>query len=262
MASSAARLLLEHGLDPNSHLTEHYSALHFAVWAGHTEVIRELVSAGANPDCQLRAQVPASTPLTDAIGRDRLDLVTMLLDLGASPNGDTSRESPLRAACEKGSEESVRLLLERGADPNIAGDGLQSPLAVASGKGNQRIAKMLLDAGARIDTEDPMTPLGWAALNGQADIFKLLADHLSPEALAPDVSGLNPATRAIMTALAVGRSKFVEDLGISMDDLPEWAKSLTELSASWRPPTQEETCSLRPCPLITVRRSPKEQLVR
>jgi ankyrin repeat protein len=73
----------------------------------------------------------------------------------------------------------AQLLLDRGADPNIASQWNETPLQAAAYHGNTEILKLLIDAGARLDTAETQygfTALASAARNGHMDAIKLLLD--------------------------------------------------------------------------------------
>jgi len=74
----------------------------------------------------------------------------LLLDFGAEIDAidEEYYSTPLGYAAHFGHLELVKLLLERGADPNMAGKFWATPLAWAKKKGHQEIEKRLLDAGA------------------------------------------------------------------------------------------------------------------
>jgi ankyrin repeat protein len=94
---------------------------------------------------------------------------------------------------------SVRLLLERAADPNRGNDYGWTPLH-AAGYGNRRdLAKLLLDAGARTDLSargDGGTPLVAALFWGHREVVDLL--------------GLEP--RNLRVAAGLGRVDLIHDL--------------------------------------------------
>ncbi|KAJ7855795.1 hypothetical protein B0H13DRAFT_1902954 [Mycena leptocephala] len=56
--------------------------------------------------------------------------------------------SPLRIASWEGHTDVVRILLEKGADPNVPDDKRGSPIQAASQWGHQHIVKLLSESGA------------------------------------------------------------------------------------------------------------------
>ncbi|KAL8759603.1 MAG: hypothetical protein Q9199_000647 [Rusavskia elegans] len=87
----------------------------------------------------------------------RLDCLKALVEAGADLNKGTGHEEsygcPLQAACDHGSEEAVRFLLEKGADPNTAGGNIwlgnvERPLHMPAYRGKINIVKLLLEHGA------------------------------------------------------------------------------------------------------------------
>ena len=70
------------------------------------------------------------------------------------------------------------LLLERGADPNLANDKGQQPLAGVCWRGAVDIARALLERGAAVDgAGGGMTPLMLAAMCGHKQVVELLLEH-------------------------------------------------------------------------------------
>jgi ankyrin repeat protein len=78
------------------------------------------------------------------------------LDHGLEVNVlDTDRNTLLMLAAYHGHEETVGMLLERGADPDIRNARDQSPIAGALFKGEDAVVSRLLTAGADLDAGTP-----------------------------------------------------------------------------------------------------------
>lgn len=122
-----------------------------------------------------------------------------LLDSGAQVNEpDSYEEYMLSVACARLQTESVRLLLERGADPDIRNSEGDTPLLSTINVVSHNpaaaleIASMLLGAGADIEARGYMdkTPFLKACSRGDVGILKLLvARRCNVRAVATDVGG-------------------------------------------------------------------------
>jgi ankyrin repeat protein len=90
---------------------------------------------------------------------------------------------PLFAAVEEDHDEVVRLLLMRGADPNITTNDGRTPLFYASCNESEAIVMLLLANGAKTTTKYfvpepyPSTPLDCAIKNGHASVVELLRSN-------------------------------------------------------------------------------------
>jgi ankyrin repeat protein len=117
---------------------------------------------------------PAESPLIHAARTGALDTITRLLDAGADvnlpgPTGDDWDATPLQHAILARQPGAVRLLLERGADPNrVADPKAPTPLVLAAGDTDPTFVNLLLAHGAdpTIESESGVTPLARAVSAG------------------------------------------------------------------------------------------------
>ncbi len=120
----------------------------FAVVFDLEDVIQDLLTKGANPNC---LTTTGDNLLSVAIKHtNNPKIILMLLNAGAEPNTkDTYGNTPLHRAILKNNPALVKILLNAGANPNIKEDlfGFTS-LHKAVKEDNLEIIKMLLDAGA------------------------------------------------------------------------------------------------------------------
>lgn len=174
-----AKILIEAGADVNdAHSTTHtvlYHALESSrvradiiqllidagvkmdysplIWAMKTrssevpEIMVMLIEAGA--DVNERDEYGA-TALIIAACRGRNQLVDILLRSGAEINAtvEGSYRTALECGVERGNIETVRLLIEAGADLDTKDESGNTLLMIAKSKGYQEIIKLLTDAGA------------------------------------------------------------------------------------------------------------------
>jgi ankyrin repeat protein len=117
---------------------------------------------------------PLVSPLIEAARTGSLATIKQLLDSGADvnlpgPTGDGWDATPLQHAILARQSGAVRLLLERGADPNrVAGPNSPAPLLLAAGDTDPTFVNLLLAHGADPAVEDKsgVTPLARAVSAG------------------------------------------------------------------------------------------------
>lgn len=110
-------------------------------------------------------------------------MIQVILDYGLNVNTQNGLDStPLDFALKYRSKDLdlrvVRLLLARGADPNVpAWDG--TPLHRASQSGRIEIVRLLVERGASIEVRDNQgrTPMDVASGEQRDEIVKLLLEH-------------------------------------------------------------------------------------
>jgi ankyrin repeat protein len=117
---------------------------------------------------------PVGSPLIQAARTGSLDMIRRVLDSGADvnlpgPTGDDWDATPLQHAILARQPGAVRLLLDRGADPNrVAGPNAPAPLLLAVGDTDPTFVNLLLAHGANaaIEGQDGVTPLSRAVSAG------------------------------------------------------------------------------------------------
>ena len=145
------------------------------------------------------------TPLMYATLYGTVSSVRLLLERGADPNlrNDANATALLYAL---DSPEKTRLLLERGADANARSDEGQVPLMSAIGirPASTTVVAMLLDHGAPASYVDSVgrTPLMAAANRGDIDALKLLLNHGAKTRPAPIAQAARADCMACVEALA------------------------------------------------------------
>jgi len=144
------QLFLDYGANVHHKNYWHSSAMNEAAREGNVEVLDMLYTAGAKVDPN-----PAGTsPLYLAVMKKQKEAVIWLLSKGADPNIVTTQmRSPLVVAIDEKSPELARILLDAGANVNHIYKG-QSLLVIATVKGQLDTVKLLLEFGADPYLED------------------------------------------------------------------------------------------------------------
>jgi ankyrin repeat protein len=159
-----------------------FTPLDWAARNGRTEVIRELVHQGADPD--LRDEGPNGwAPLHHAVHKGQLEAVHTLIAAGAQIDAGASRTgiTPLMLACAQGEPEIVDALLAAGADPHVKQRGEETALTYAITSGNRRVLEALLRKAPDLRLTDSWTDSLkgrlariLARMRGQSDILDRL----------------------------------------------------------------------------------------
>ena len=148
-----------------------------AVKLADARMVKTLVAAGAGVD---RADENGQTALMLAVKTGELPIVEMLVKVGANVNAVETfqRQTPLMWAvtAPKHAAEMTKLLLARGADPNMAVPGDGNPLIMAAREGHVAIVELLLKRGVNVDQVVPSdeNALIQASGSGQLAVVKLL----------------------------------------------------------------------------------------
>lgn len=166
-SEAAVKILLDAGGKANAKNTANSTPIHRAAQEGYLAVVKLLMEAGANPLAKKRHGI---TPLQLALENGHFNVAAELLEPVESelPSIDDYEEtlySLARVGYEEGIEKALSYPLcnlERG-DPKYN----QSPLSHAAENGYERVAQILLDKGAEPNLADKSgrTALLWAVLN-------------------------------------------------------------------------------------------------
>ena len=188
-----ARLLLRHGANVNDKDKDQTTPLHLATKARSYDIAKVFLEHDAEPNV---ANMDGNTPLHLAIKPTsdnfyRLDdaevltayCVWPLLEHGADVNAmDKDHRTPLLLAIQQKMYDISRILLSRGAGPNVKDDRGKTPLHLliesdfSDDDDISDLARLLLDRGASVNSQDQnhATPLLLAAERHMDDIARIL----------------------------------------------------------------------------------------
>jgi ankyrin repeat protein len=144
--ASLVQALLHQGIDVNQALPSGYTPLDAAAFGGASKVSRILLDNGADPNA---AGKDGTTPLEDAAGKGFDSIADMLLAGGARVNqlNASTGTTVLYAAASSGHLTTVKMLLDRGADPSLCGKNRRTPYQTAIENGYVDIAAEIKSRG-------------------------------------------------------------------------------------------------------------------
>jgi len=179
--TEAIDLLLSHGADPKVKNQSGETVLSKLIQVNYSRNLSDIsalldkfIKAGVDINSTLAYGQPL---LSFAVQQGNLDLVKNLISLGADVNISAKRNTPLIAAVRWPAE--MKLLLDSKADPNLADESGNTPLVAAVDQRSVESVKLLLNAGAKVDPPQlaPTGALHEAAKLGDFEMMTLLLNH-------------------------------------------------------------------------------------
>lgn len=152
------------------------NALIYAAWKGYGEIVDYLIEEGIDIH---HISNSGENALVWAVVAERFAIAEKLMQHGLSmQDRDQFGRTPLFAAY-KSSLESVKFMLDHGAEVNAADSTGNVPLHMAAWRGSTEVVDYLLTRGANINirADNGWTPLLNAALGDSLEMVKLLLDH-------------------------------------------------------------------------------------
>ncbi len=154
--------------------------IHAAASRGNIDQLKSFIEKGTDLDQPNRRR---QTPLGLAVQSNRVEAVTLLLNSGAKPDKLSDGIPPLVTAILRRSSDIVPLLLEKGANVNLADSGKRTPLLVASEIDHLELVKALVAKGADVNAKDSrgQTPLSVAQRNRYTAVADFLKQNGAQE---------------------------------------------------------------------------------
>jgi len=206
--------LLEQGADPRAERGPGNALVHATRYDSSAPVIRSLLTAGAPADSTDMSGMPVVALVAD---RGSSESLRVLLGAGADPNAVTpnDRRSPLHYAVCSNDPDRVSVLLEFGAKPNARDRARRTPLLAAAEtypNVGVEVIDQLLSAGAKLDSRDRRgrTPLLAAIERGTNR--ELVERLLRAGADVTAVDRKGRTTLILAASGPSGQSQFIEQL--------------------------------------------------
>ena len=177
-AEKAVELVLNDGLDINTPALCNRTPLLWASLSSSGEYIETLIDLGANVNAQRTDD--KDTPLNLSSYWNNFMTVFLLLDNGADANiAAANGYTPLHLAVMNGNQNLVKLFLEKNASVNTQTADGNSPLHLAVSNGFFDIAKLLVKKGSNVNLQNKegRTPLFLGVKNKQKQLIKLLIEN-------------------------------------------------------------------------------------
>ena len=185
--NNLAHALIAAGSPVNySEANDYFTPLRLAIEV-NPEMVVPLLKAGSDP--KLPYSMDRYTPMQTAVGKNRIEIVRLLLDAGADVNvKDSKGISPLHWAF---TPEMVDFLVSKGAEPNAKTSAGLTPLdVIAERSGSYRpVIEVLLKHGATVG--DPIALLRRSSPNSLDAVRELIVypRAFNPDAIQLSVSG-------------------------------------------------------------------------
>ena len=200
--------------------------LMMAARRGNADVVSFLLKKGAEIDAYGTVEYTEgpSSAIGQAVSKEHTAIVRLLLEKGADPNSKFRKGTLLHTAIRNGDSQSiVELLLEKGADLEAKNHNGQTVLLVAAVRAEVEIVQLLLEKGANLEAKDGngRTALLRAArwYGAHSRTVQLLLEK-GAELEAKDNSGCT----ALITAAAGGG---MELCNFCLRKVPNWKQRIT-----------------------------------
>ena len=169
------KTLIKSGIDVNGIGSEGFTPLMMASSNNKAEIVNFLIEQGAD----VNKVYNGWTALIEAADEGSMESMKHLLNAGAEVNYYASENSPtaITMAASEGNLECLKLLIKNGADMNGIGKSIP-PLHIAAAEGKQAIIDYLISKKVNINNKDAggRTALMYAASEGQKYVVKKLIE--------------------------------------------------------------------------------------
>lgn len=209
----AAKLLIERGCLSSNSDGETNSLAELAAMHGLTDVFELLADKKSFPFDKIK---DGETLLTSAAHRGDFDSVKFLLQNGANVNAKNSLgDTALSCAVQflgSSSTEIVKLLLESGADMNTRNERCETPLLLATKRNAEKVVALLLELRCETNVSNvcSLSPLHYAAENNNGRVTEKLLQYGVDPSVKEDDEGMTPLHVATNTGSVLAAEVLLE----------------------------------------------------
>lgn len=175
-AAAALSLIKNPAVDVGLQDSDGRTALVYAVFAGQQQLVKALLPFGA-----AGTDASGNTPLHYACHNGYAEIARTLIERDKNTINcrNADGETPLLFAARKSKLVAAKLLLEQGAETDLANLKGLTPLHFAAYNGDIPMGRALLEAGAHIDakTQDGQTPLMYAVISRKSEFAEMLLEE-------------------------------------------------------------------------------------
>lgn len=184
--SMVKKIIEEKNIDASATDKFGCSALHRAAFSGHIKVVLYLLSKGVNVDSRIdcdNSKLSGITPLAYAVLGGRCRVAGTLIERGADTSVVVNGLNLLDIAVDSNDPQTIGLVLRKGFSIEQCFGSSLSPLTRALSKGKRESVKFLLEMGANYrisSSQDNRSPL-YYAVQESGECTELLLKHVESE---------------------------------------------------------------------------------
>ncbi|HMV77153.1 MAG TPA: ankyrin repeat domain-containing protein [Leptospiraceae bacterium] len=174
--ADSVKKIISSGISPDIQEKETgRTALHYAAEKGFKEIAELLLENQVNSGIKMATGL--NLPVHLAAYNGQTDIIKLLVSKGADIHAVNGRtETPLFLAAQNGHMETVKFLHSKGADLNQKNISQETPIIIAAYNDHDETVKYIAENGGNVNAKDyaGQTALHWAAAAGKTELVKFL----------------------------------------------------------------------------------------
>ena len=231
-SAQALQAIVDHGADVNSTNKWNQTAVALALMERNVDAINVLLNVGADPNI---ADDDGDTCLHEVIRIDySKEMILSIIEHGANVNAANNQNfTALKMACVKRNIDAVSVLLNAGADVNMADAAGDTCLHEAiTGNFSREMLKAIVDNSANVNATNKWneTALELALMEGNVDAINILLNVLDePNSADPD--GETYLHNAVRMGCSAKAFQAIIDHGADVNAINKWNQTALALAS-------------------------------